>query len=191
VDHVIAPLDIDHDRVVTQLSRELASAVGITPAGATRRPHITVASYSGLEPAEAQAALVPVVATAEPFMVRAHGYGVFAGDTDADLSLHVVVVRSQDLDRLHCAVHRTLAGAGGCLAGTTHPSVWTPHITLLDRCLSPRLLGDAVEVLTSRPHRSWSIPLASLAIARRGTAVDPEIREIPLGGQATARKRGR
>jgi 2'-5' RNA ligase len=182
VDHVIAPLDADHARVVTQLSVELATALALDPeVVAPRRPHITIASYSGLEPARATGALGPVAARARPFTVRAHGYGVFTGDADSDLSLYVVVVRTRAFDELHRHIHAALGTAGACLAGTTDPSVWSPHITLLHRGLTPRLLGDAIEVLAHRPHRTWSITVESLAVARRLGNVGTESMPTALG----------
>jgi hypothetical protein len=60
-----------------------------------------------------------VLSRLAPLVVRAHGYGVFAGDTDNDLSLHVMVVRNRALDELHDAVEAVLCGAGACLAGST------------------------------------------------------------------------
>lgn len=183
MDHVVAPLDADHARVVSSLSHDLAARLGIDPEGAApRRPHITVASYDGLEPARAAAALVPALAAIAPFTVRAHGYGVFAGDSDSDLSLHVMVVRTRTLDHLHGEVHHALCDAGACVAGTTGPGAWTPHITLLDRGLTPRLLGDAVEMLTHRPHRTWSVPVASVTVARRGAREGTGVGLLPLCG---------
>jgi 2'-5' RNA ligase len=183
VDHVVAPLDPDHAGVVAQLSHDLAADLGIDPErGAPRRPHITVASYTGLEPVRAAAALAPVLAVVAPFTVRAHGYGVFAGDSDNDLSLHVMVVRTGALDDLHLRVHRSLCAAGACVAGTTGPAAWTPHITLLDRGLTPRLLGDAVEILTRRSHRTWSVPVTSVTVARRGAREGTGVGLLPLCG---------
>lgn len=169
MDHVVAPLDPDHATVVEQLSHTLAVELGIDPEESVpRRPHITVASYGGVEPGAAAAALAPAVAAMAPFSVRAHGYGVFAGDSDHGLSLHVMVVRTRDLDDLHRVVDRALSTAGACVAGTTRSGIWTPHITLLDTGLTPRLLGDAVEFLTCRPHRTWTVPVASVTVASRG-----------------------
>jgi 2'-5' RNA ligase len=183
VHHVIAPLDTDHARVVTQLSGDLAAALSIDPDDAARRPpHLTLASYTGLEPLGATAALAPVLATVAPVTVRAHGYGLFVGDADTDLSLHVMVVRTRALDDLHRQVHAALREAGASRErGTTDPSVWTPHITLLDRGLNPRLLGDAVEILARRPHRTWTITLESLTVTRRHGGVDTEPTAMALG----------
>jgi 2'-5' RNA ligase len=183
VDHVVAPLDPDHARVVAQLSHDLAAELGIDPEGAASpRPHITVASYAGLEPVRAAVALAPVLAAVAPFTVRAHGYGVFAGDSDSELSLHVMVVRTGALDDLHHRLHGALCAAGACVAGTTGPATWTPHITLLDRGLTPRLLGDAVEILTRRSHRTWSIPVTAVTVASRGAREATGVGLLPLCG---------
>jgi hypothetical protein len=99
--------------------------------------------------------------------VRAHGYGIFTGDADTDLSLYVIVVRSRVLDDVHRRVHASLDGAGACMAGTTDPIVWSPHVTVLDRGLTPRLLGRAIEVLAAHPHRTWSIDVSSLTVSSR------------------------
>jgi hypothetical protein len=93
---------------------------------------------------------------------------MFTGDRDTDLSLHVMVVRTRELDRLHRRAHAALTAAGACMAGNTDPGVWTPHITLVDRGLTPARLGRAVEALAQRPHRSWTVGLTALAVTRRG-----------------------
>lgn len=171
MDHVVAPLDADHARLVTQLAAELAAAVGIE--GTTvppHPPHITLASYGGAGAGPVSAALADVVAGMVPLRVRAHGYGVFTGDQDSDLSLHVMVVRSRALDGLHAAVHAALGRVGACPAGITGPDVWTPHITLLDRDLSPARLGRAVEILARRPHRTWTVTIDRLVLAAPAAA---------------------
>jgi 2'-5' RNA ligase len=175
MDHVIARLDADHERVVTELSHELAELLAIEPTGAAQGPpHITLVSYTGLDPTPAAAALAPVVRGARrPLAVRAHGYGMFTGDRASDLSLHVMVVRTRELDRLHRRTHAALGAAGACLAGNTDPGVWTPHITLLDRGLTPAKLGRAVEALAQRSHRSWTVGLTALAVTGRDSAVTP------------------
>lgn len=187
MDHVVAPLDPDHARVVESLSHDLAADLGIAAGQATPgRPHVTVASYTGLEPPAAAAALTPLLARIPPFTVRAHGYGVFAGDSDRDLSLHVMVVRTPALGRLHAEIHRVLCAAGADVEGTTGPGNWTPHITLLDRGLTPELLGRAVELLTRRPHRTWSVPITAVTITRRGLPEGTGVGTLALRGTAPA-----
>jgi 2'-5' RNA ligase len=166
VHHVIVPLDADHAHAVAQIAADLAAALAAPlETLACSSPHITLASYTGVETDRVAAALAPIAATTEPFTVRAHGYGVFAGEADADLSLHVMAVRTRELDELHRRVHAALDGAGACLAGNTHPSVWSPHVTVLDRGLTSRLVGRAVELLARRPHHTWSIDVDALAVA--------------------------
>jgi 2'-5' RNA ligase len=182
VDHVIAPLDRDHARVVTELAVDLAAALAIDrEAAVPAHPHITLASYTDLTVDDATVALAPAVVATAPFVVRAHGYGIFTGGDDVDLSLHVMVVRTPALDRLHHAVCAALAGAGAEVCGTSDPAVWTPHVTLLDRGLTPHLLGRAVEVLAGRPHRTWSITVGSVAIGCRAHVTEAADRELPLG----------
>jgi 2'-5' RNA ligase len=185
MDHVIALLDADHERLVAGLSLELAGALSIDVAGAAHGPpHITLVSYTGLSPGAASRALTPVARETGPVSVRAHGYGVFTGDADTDLSLHVMVVRTRPLDELHRRTHAALAHAGARPAGTTDPAVWTPHITLLDHGLTPSLLGRAVELLAHRPHRSWTIDVTSLTVARRALgagAVPPVAPRLTVG----------
>lgn len=163
--HVIAPLDDDHVDAAAQLVSEVASALGIDPAGVASAPHLTIASYRGLAPGAAGRAVAAVAATVPPFRVRAHGYGMFVGDSDGDLSLHVMVVRTTPLDRLHARLHAALERTGARMDGLTRPDVWSPHITLLDRGLDPTLLGRAVARLACRPHRSWTVPIDSLAVS--------------------------
>lgn len=168
MDHVIALLDTDHDREVRRLTCELATTLAIDVAAVRHsQPHITLVSYTGLDPQAAVAALAPVARDLAPVSVRAHGYGVFTGDVDSELSLHVMVVRTRPLDELHRRVRAALVDAGGTPDGTTEPQVWTPHITVLDRGLSPALLGRAVELLAGRPHRSWRVGIATLAVTPR------------------------
>jgi hypothetical protein len=182
MDHVIAPLDADHARAVTRLAADLAATLAVAPeAVLSRSPHVTLASYTGLDPAGAAAALGPVAAATRPFIVRAHGYGVFTGDADCDLSLHVMVVRTRALDEFHRRVHAALAAAGACIAGTTRASVWSPHVTVLDRGLTPRLLGHAIEALARRSHCTWSIGVTSLTIASGRGDLRRSPVTLPLG----------
>jgi hypothetical protein len=43
------------------------------------------------------------------------------------------------------------------------------------------LLGDAIEVLARKPHRTWSITLESLAVARRQADVGAESMPVAFG----------
>jgi 2'-5' RNA ligase len=172
MDHLIALLDADHERLLARLSLELATALSIDVPGRSTGPHITLVSYTDLAPVAAARALKPVARATAPLTLRAHGYGLFTGDAHTDLSLHVMVVRTRALDELQHRSHAALVDAGACVDGISEPGVWTPHITLLDRGLTPALLGRAVEMLAARPHRSWTITVASLAVTRRASTAE-------------------
>lgn len=157
------PLDRAHARVACELADALALGVG-QPCAAARTPHVTLVSFGGLPTDVAGRAVRDATAPFLPLTVRAHGYGVFTGAEPGDLSLHVTVVRTTAFDRLHRAVWHALERAGAGLDGSTAPSVWTPHITLLDRYLNPASLARAVETLAERPHRRWSITVDEVTV---------------------------
>jgi 2'-5' RNA ligase len=189
--HVVVPLDAVHARNACEMAARLAAEVG-EPRAAARSPHITVVSFTGVTTGAATAAIRAATAALPPFAVRAHGYGVFAGSETSDLTLHVAVVRTADFDRLHLAVWQALERAGAALDGVTAPCVWTPHVTLLDRHLTPARLGRAVETLAGRPHRRWTIEVSSLAVVGRRGAGEAHAPAIPLatGGPAGRRLTG-
>lgn len=178
MDHIVVPLDRAHADPVDRLADRLAEGWG-TGARTPSSPHITLVSYDGLSLPAAADAVAPVAAATAPFTVRAHGYGLFSGSEPRELSLHVMVVRSRALDELQARVRRALASAGARIDGLTSPEAWTPHITLLDRCLTPTRVAQAVEDLARRPHCSWSVPVEALDLGHGPDGTSP--RRLPLG----------
>jgi 2'-5' RNA ligase len=169
--HVVAPLDPDHIRAARELIEQVRTAAGLPELEPPCwEPHVTLVSYGGLVPAVAVEALRGLAATSSPLVVRAHGYGFFAGDAPSELCLFVPVVRDGEIDRLQRCLGTRLEDAGATLCGQSRPAVWTPHITLLDRCLDPARLSLAVGHLATRPHPSWNVRLDRLEIGR--TALD-------------------
>lgn len=180
MDHVVVPLDPAHAAAAAALAGRLVASIGDGTDAAPTSPHLTLVSYRGLSPAAAIEALRPVAAAVAPFTVRAHGYGMFTGDVPRDLSLHVMVVRTAALAQLHARVCQALREAGGRPEGLTEPGVWTPHITLLDRGLTPFRLARAVEVLARRPHCSWSVQVEAITVGPRTGPTSG--RRLPLQG---------
>jgi 2'-5' RNA ligase len=158
VDHVIIPLDEVHAALVDDLADRLAVAAGVrrTVAG---RPHVTLVAYSGAGRSEARDAVAAATANTEPFVLRAHGFGVFAGDAYGDLNVHVPVVRNDALAALHRDVLDAIRSVGAVTAGWTEVDAWTPHVTLLDRNLDPTHLGAGVGWLATHHHPSWQVPV--------------------------------
>jgi 2'-5' RNA ligase len=158
VQHLIVPLDPDHVQAVAAVATEVAEAAG-ADLGPPVCPHVTVVAFTGVDPEAARRAIEWALAGAEPFEMRAHGYGVFAQSGDFGPSLNVPVVRNGPLDTLHRAVHRALVEAGAEVAGWTLPDTWSPHITLTDRALDTAGVGAAVSSLAAHRHPSWHIPV--------------------------------
>lgn len=164
MDHVVIPIDGDHARAVDMLAAGAAAAAGLPRLAGQRATHVTVLAYTGLPRAAAGPIVVAAVRSVAPFAVHAHGYGFFTGDRDSDLSLHVPVVRTDELSALHAAVFDAVAAAGADVAPWSRPAMWSPHITLLDRVLDHRRLGAAAEWVARRHHPSWTILVDGLAL---------------------------
>ena len=181
MDHVIAPLDAGHARVVGELASGVANVAGISQLPIDVNPHITLVACGGLSHDALSAAVESVVADMEPITVTAHGYGMFTGPDPLDLSLHVPVVRTRELDTLHRRLCQALHQAGAEIAGWSTPELWLPHITLVDRDLDPARIARATAWLSYRRHPSWRIPMERIAL--RGGRMDADTDEtvIELG----------
>lgn len=166
MDHVVIPVDAAHGRAAAALvaADRRESAAHPTVPGPS---HITLASFEPLPPPEIRAVVEEVAARTEPFVVHAHGYGLFIGDRSADVNLHVPVIRGPALEALRSDLHRSLAAAGAKVAPWLGPDEWSPHITLVERDSSDdgfvRLLGR----LLQRHHPSWHIPVEALAVSTK------------------------
>lgn len=169
VDHVVAPLDRDHIEAVEALVVEAADAMGISSPERSQ-PHVTVVAFRGVARPAALAAVRAAVVDLSPFVLRAHGFGVFARNGHSGLSLHVPVVRNGELDALHERVHTALLAVGAEVAGWSQRELWSPHITVLDRDLDASQVGAGIERLASHHHPSWHVPVDRLQL--RGSWVD-------------------
>lgn len=154
---------------VAALTAEAAAAMGL---GMPERsePHVTVVAFGGLSRSTALDAVTTAAGGMTPFVVRAHGFGVFARSGHSGLSLHVPVVRNPELDRLHAQVHEALVAVGAEVAGWSQRELWSPHITLLDRDLDATEVGAGIACLAARHHPSWHVPAERLEL--RGSWAD-------------------
>lgn len=176
--HVILPLDRDHDVAVRTLAAEVAEVVNTPDHLAPDLPHVTLLAFTGLDVATVQAVVRAAVSDTPPFTIRAHGYGLWSRSAPFGPSLHVPVVRDNTIDALHRGLHQNLAQAGAEIAGWTVPELWSPHITVIAPVLDPHEIGLAVAHLLKRDHPSWHIPVDKLEIvggrtdrAQRGEVV--------------------
>jgi 2'-5' RNA ligase len=181
VQHLIVPLDSDHVQAVASLAAEVAAAAGCADVGPPVCPHVTVVAFTGVDPEVARRAIEWGLAGAQPFEMRAHGYGVFAQSGEFGPSLNVPVVRNGPLDTLHRAVHQALVEVGAEVAGWTLPDTWSPHITLTDRALDTDGVGAAVSRLAGHRHPSWRLPVDRvLLVGGWSEPVDERTAAIPL-----------
>ena len=158
MDHVVLPLGTTHRDALAALQRRATGGSSVR-----EHPHVTVATFTGIDRAQATRALRRAVGHLSPFVVRAHGFGIFAGD-DGHRTLHVQVVRGPALAALHAEVTRALEEAGAIVAEWTGSELWTPHITVLEEGSSPGLVSDAIRNLAGRHHPSWHIPVDRLSV---------------------------
>lgn len=127
---MIAELDAEFADAVTRVAIDLADVLAIAPdAVACCAPHITLASYTGLGPDQASAALGPVATAAEPFTARAHGYGVITGDANTDPMCvvpppHLVARHHVDHHRRAPRGPRSPAGHAGSRDGLSRSPTW-------------------------------------------------------------------
>jgi 2'-5' RNA ligase len=171
--HVVAPLDPDHRQAALRLIDQVCAAAGVPEARwPVRQPHVTLVAFEGIAPGAAVEALRDLTGTGTtaPLVVRAHGYGLFAGGVPSQICLFVPVVRDQGIDRLQRRIGTRLEEAGAIIAGHSRPAVWTPHVTLFDRCLEPVRLSRVVEQLARRAHPSWNVRLDTIELD--GTRLD-------------------
>lgn len=158
------PLDGDHVRAVRRLVAGIAESAHLGGEVGRPEPHVTLIAYTGGDPAAVRAGVESVGGRSGAFHVHAHGYGFFSGKDRTELALHVPVVRSALLDELHGALCAALDDAGAEVATWCAPHLWTPHVTLVDRGLTPATLAAGVAWLAERHHPSWQIPVDRVAL---------------------------
>lgn len=160
---VVVLLDRIHAESIQQLWDELETRFGVRGVRNAPFPHVSLLGFHEYDAAQLPSRLNRVARRQSRFRVHAHGYGFFCGQTTEDLTLHIPLVRSEDLSAFHSLVRHELADAGLLGDGFYEPQNWSPHVTLADRDLTPDLLGEIVQWLATRPHRSWSIAIDNVS----------------------------
>ena len=113
-----------------------------------------------------------VAARLPAFSVRARDLGVFL-DGEASPVLHVPVVRSSALARLHRLLFDELADRGFEIEGRSHPDAWIPHVTIWRDGLTPDLLGAAIRRYASGEPVAWNMRASRLGcLDERGWTSD-------------------
>jgi 2'-5' RNA ligase len=160
---VVVLLDPTHAESIQELWDELETRFGVRGVRNAPYPHVSLLGFRDYDSTELHGRMNRVARRQSRFRVHAHGYGFFCGQTTQDLTLHIPLVRSEKLSLFHSLVRHELADVGEIADGFYEPQSWSPHITVADRDLTPGLLGEIVEWLAARPHRSWSIAIDNLS----------------------------
>ncbi len=164
MEHVVSPLDLMHARAAGDLASGLVGPSGHRTA-ATPPWHITVASFEPVSPSVSRQVVAAVAARTDPFVVHAHGYGLFVGAHGSSLIMYVPVVRGPRLEALRVDLHRSLEDAGVRVAHWLDADHWTPHITLIDRDMAEIDVARLAAFVRQRQHPSWHVPVGELAVS--------------------------
>jgi 2'-5' RNA ligase len=171
-------LDDDHAEAVRRVRQRLGAPATRDPV----IPHLSLAVLLDVPPEQQMdLALHSVAARTPPLTVRARGFGVFHGGA-GDLVLHVPVVRTDALARIHGDVLDALSGIGAVSDGHYTAPSWFPHITIWDRSLTSTALGRAAALLADGPALAWTLTLTDLArLSSGGVEASIPLRASPRG----------
>jgi 2'-5' RNA ligase len=179
---VVVLLDRIHAEAVQELWTDLETQFGVRGVQNAPYPHVSLLAFRGYNLERISSGLKRVARRQSRFRVHAHGYGFFCGQTAEDLTLHIPLVRSERLSAFHSLVRHELADVGQPGDGFYQTQNWSPHVTLADRDLTPGLLGEIVQWLATRAHRSWTIVIDNLSFVHDAGSTR-EIRfRVPLQG---------
>jgi 2'-5' RNA ligase len=155
-------LDAQHSSIVESIWDDLRNKFGAKTTSLLQ-PHFTyqVAERYDTEPADQ--VLRRFTRSAEPFMIRTSGLGIFTGETPV---IYVPIVRTDSLSRFQAALWESIASAAHNLHAHHYGSEnWLPHITLAaPGDLSSKQLADAIRLLGNRSF-NWQIRIDNLAFA--------------------------
>lgn len=158
---VVSLLDDEHYRRVEEVWAELAEEFGVRGPYSTPFPHFTYQVSEEYDVGAASAGLHSLASRLAPFRVRTAGLGIFCA---AKPVLHVPVVRSRELERLHEEVWRALGQPPvGDVARFYGPEMWVPHVTLAQGDLDPDRLAEVVRALSTRDFH-WEMEVNNLSL---------------------------
>lgn len=163
MDAVISLLDAEHTRIVKSLWRELDMRFGVRAISVTPFAHFSYQIADGYAIDRVEEALRSVARSVPRFTVRTTGLGIFTGETPV---LHVPVVKSPTLCRLHRRIWDALDTAGSDVSPLYSPDHWMPHITLGHGDLDTENLPAIMALLAGR-NFTWEVVIDNLALIYR------------------------
>lgn len=128
------------------------------------RPHVSLATFSTLEPAQLRADLQALAAGTASFTLQMSSLGVFPGGV-----LFLAPVVADALRQLHRRMHQRMAALGLASDAYYRPPRWVPHCTLAMACTAVQLaaaLPICLEADLFQPVECVEIGLTSYRPAR-------------------------
>jgi 2'-5' RNA ligase len=181
---VVALLDRETADTVRRLWSDLRARWGLELWHPTGEPHLTLAIVGQQPPRRLEDGVAATASRWAPFPVTGAGYGVFVGHGAECPVVHLALTRTPQLSALHEEVARVVAECGGVIDGQSQPQFWRPHVTLADRGLVPRAVGELMGYLADRGPKHWTVEVNNLSIV----TPDRLIACLPFGA-ASARSR--
>ena len=158
---IVSLLDDEHYRLIEEVWEELAEKFGVHGIYSTAFPHFTYQVSEEYDVGAASDALGRLAARLAPFRVRTAGLGIFCSTRPV---LHLPVVRSPELDRLHAEVWRALGQPPtGEVARYYEPAMWVPHVTLAQGDIDADKLAEIVRALAARSFH-WEMEVNNLSL---------------------------
>lgn len=155
---IVSELDGPIAATARAIWQRLELELGLTGSRALLRPHVTWLASDGIAADQARDTLPALVQARLPLTVTANGIGVFIGERP---TLHLPVVRTREVDRLHHAILRALPDVDPL--PQYDPALWQPHVTL------------AVNDVT------WEeLPTALMVVRRLIRSATDEVRSLTL-----------
>lgn len=149
INAVTSPLDPASHAAISHIWDGLGKAFGIVQPYVHPIPHVTWHVAEAYDWKRLRDALFHVAQDYAPFRVRTGGLGVFS--LGAKPILHLPLVRTDAMSRLHRDLFTTLAGVGTGVHPLYAPDAWIPHVTLAHTGVTLDNLPGIVTWLAERP----------------------------------------
>jgi 2'-5' RNA ligase len=145
---------------IESLWRVLELRCGLKGIKITPYPHFSWQVAVDYPQRKIEKALEDIAATAQPFVVKTSGLGIFTGQEPV---VYVAIAKDEKLLRFH----KKVCTAAGSLAKGFNPyyspDVWVPHVTLAYGDVTKESLSCAMAELAFTPF-NWEMRIDNLAL---------------------------
>jgi len=171
---IVTLLDPATNVNMTSLWRELKLECGLDGSQGIPVPHFSWHIAAHYELDSLKEVIKTITKSAQPFMARTSGLGVFSGPSPV---VYIALVKDEKLMRFHEILWQRTRHTGIDLSPLYAPEIWVPHITLAHSVLDGEALGCLMERLAFRPFK-WVFPVDNLALIGQGENQQAESRFV-------------